>query len=532
MKSKPLYLALVLASMLVACSSEKEVEWAVSQSEAQAPAIIPQPQQLALGEVTYEVPSENQISYTGEASASANWLQELLSRAGIAAGISSSQTGGWQLHLSDTLNQLGEEGYRLDISARGVQIQAATQAGLFYGIQTLRQLLPSALESGQVEDKPLLLPELSIEDVPHYSWRGTMVDVARSFFDLEYLKKHVDRMATYKMNRLHLHLTDDQGWRIEIKGWPKLTEVGGDSAVKDGRSGYLTQEEYKELQSYAAARNIIIVPEIDMPGHIYAALRSYPEELNCPDYTNIAPRRATPPEPYTGTTVGWSKFCLENPAIYDFVTDVIREMSEITTGPWIHIGGDEIQDPRYEEFVVKADSIVQDFGKTTIGWEEVTKAEVSNSLISQVWHGRVESVVDVEVIQSICGHFYLDHANVEGQEHTNNWCKSDGITLEEVYDFRSEHPRTLGVEAPVWSEFVITDERMDDRFWPRSLAVAEIGWTAPEKRDYQDFFQRVQQQVNRLNAMGIHYHQTPGIDWRQGERSDQHNDVFAGFMPE
>ena len=152
--------------------------------------------------------------------------------------------------------------------------------------------------------------QVQIEDQPAYSWRGTMVDVARSFTGLDYLKTHVDRMALYKLNRLHLHLSDDQGWRIEIKKYPKLTDIGAKGSVKGGNSGFLTQEDYLELQEYALARNIIIIPEIDFPGHIYSALVAYPE-LNCEELSNIEPKRATPPELYSGYEVGWSKLCLK-----------------------------------------------------------------------------------------------------------------------------------------------------------------------------------------------------------------------------
>src|SRR5690606_11339879 len=163
--------------------------------------------------------------------------------------------------------------------------------------------------------------------------------------------------------------------------------------------------------------------------------------LNCPENANIAPALAIPPQLYDGYEVGWSKFCLEKPEIYDFVSEVIGEISAITKGPWIHIGGDEIHDPLYETFVEKADSIVQTFGKTSIGWEEVTKANVSSSLISQKWHGKTEGVVDVKVIESICSNFYFDHANIPGQENTLNWCKEDGVSLENAYSFKSSDPK-------------------------------------------------------------------------------------------
>lgn len=477
-------------------------------------AIIPLPAAVNWGNEHYMLPKFNRICYNEGAKTASLWMEQLLKSVSTeVVTVSGKMCGNINLVATpDLVDRLGEEGYILEISGNGIVLKSATDAGLFYGIQSLRQLLPSEIEQREVSSR-VSLPHVSIEDEPRFSWRGTMVDVARSFFGLEYLKRHVDRMALYKMNRLHLHLSDDQGWRIEIKGLPKLTEIGSKGSVRRGRSGFLTQEEYKELQDYALARNIIIIPEIDMPGHIYAALAAYPE-LNCDDYTNLTPKRATPPELFQDYNVGWSKLCLEKPEIYNFVSEVIGQMAEITKGPWIHIGGDEINDPRYKEFVVKADSIVRSLGKTTIGWEEVTQAEVSPDLISQVWRGTVESVVkDIKVIHSLCSQFYFDHANIPGQENMNNWCKKDGVSLENTYDFDNNNPNVIGVEAPVWSEFVLTDEMMDNRFWPRLIAAAEVGWTPEDNRNFQSFKERLGKHGERMRALEINFFRTPGIDW-------------------
>ncbi|WP_424492774.1 beta-N-acetylhexosaminidase [Salinimicrobium sp. GXAS 041] len=517
---------------LTSCSgSQKSQEEPVVTvaAEVEIPAIIPLPQAVEWGENSYTLPRENVICYTAGSEKSVKWLQQLLTAAGLQSSTTTGEDcGNWNISMDSGLEgETGEEGYLLEITDSGVSLKAATEAGLFYGIQTLRQMFPSEIENQELEGQ-VVLRQTSIKDQPEYSWRGTMVDVARSFFGLDYLKRHVDRMALYKMNRLHLHLTDDQGWRIEIKGWPKLTEVGGKGSVRRGRGGFLTQEEYKELQDYALARNIIIIPEIDMPGHIYAALVSYPE-LNCEGFSNLSPQRVTPPELYEEYNVGWSKFCLENPEIYDFVSDVIGEMSNITKGPWIHIGGDEIEDPRYEEFVVKADSIVQTYGKISIGWEEVTKAEVSSSLISQQWHGKVDPVVEGnKVIHSLCSQYYFDHANIPGQENTNNWCKKDGVSLEDTYSFNNGNPNVIGIEAPVWSEFVLTDEMMDDRFWPRTIAAAEIGWTAGEKRDFESFKERLGAHGDLLRALDINFFRTPGVDWGSEKAIPG---IFSNFTP-
>ncbi|TBW25839.1 beta-N-acetylhexosaminidase [Gramella sp. KN1008] len=492
------------------------------------PAIIPQPTEVKWKEGSFQLPERAVICYNEGAKQSAAWLQQLLSNTYVESySMTGSNCMGFSLELNEDLqDKLGNEGYELEITKNTVFLKAATDTGLFYAVQTLRQMFPSEIEKRQIND-PIKLPQVKITDSPRFEWRGSMIDIARSFFGPEYLKKHLDRMALYKLNKLHLHLTDDQGWRIEMKSKPKLTELGGKSAVKNGRSGFLTQEEYKELQEYAKARNITIIPEIDMPGHIYAALMAYPE-LNCEEFSNLEPRLATPPQLYHEYTVGWSKLCLEKPEIYDFVSEIIAELSEITTGEYIHIGGDEIDDERYEEFVVKADSIVRENGKTTIGWEEVTQAPVNLDFISQRWNGKTESVVDVRIIESICTNFYFDHANVPGQEKTNNWCQERGVSLDDAYNFNPDNPNVIGVEAPIWSELITSDDMADNRLWPRTIATAEIGWTPQESKDFSNFKERLGQHGDRLDYLDVKFFKSPDVEWNLEEGEG----VFSGFMPE
>lgn len=498
------------------------------KKEVSKAAIIPNPSEITWKQGSFLLPEKAVICYNSGAKKSAEWLQKLLSNTYVESyTMTGSNCMGFSMELDDELHEtLGEEGYNLKITKNMVSLKAATNAGLFYAIQTFRQMLPSEIETRKLTE-PVKLRQVEITDSPRFGWRGSMIDIARSFFGPEYLKKHIDRMAFYKLNRLHLHLTDDQGWRIEMKGKPKLTEIGGKSAVKNGRSGYLSQEEYKELQAYARARNIIIIPEIDMPGHIYAALLAYPE-LNCEEFSNLEPRMATPPQLFHEYKVGWSKLCLEKPEVYDFVSEIIAELSEITDGEYIHIGGDEIDDERYKEFVVKADSIVRSHGKTTIGWEEVTQAEVNLDFISQRWNGKTESVVDTRVIESICTNFYFDHANVPGQEGTNNWCQKRGVSLEDAYNFSSEDANVIGVEAPVWTELVTSDDKADNRLWPRTIATAEVGWTAQKSKNFTNFKERLAEHGARLDYMDINYFQSPDIKWNV----DRGEGVFSGFMPE
>lgn len=497
-------IAVILA---VGCSTSKSV---VQQQAVPAPvAIIPQPQVLTLQQGVYQVPKKITISYEAASQAAATLLNNILQSARLNSEmIEGSARANFKLiHNQGLLTQLGDEGYLLDITSDGVSIQAAGEAGLFYGIQSLSQLLPVSLANGIPAPENILLPQLHVKDVPKYSWRGNMIDLARSFFGVDYLKRHMDRMALYKLNRLHLHLTDDQGWRLELKSKPLLSQIGGQGAVKNGRAGFLTTEDYIELQAYAKERHIIIIPEIDLPGHIYAALVAYPE-LNCDGLTNLTPKMATPPAHYDGYEVGWSKLCLTNPEIYDFVAEVLKEVSEMTEGPWVHIGGDEIDDELYETFVVKADAMVRSYGKIPIGWEEMSKADVSKEFISQRWNGKTAPKYPSKVIESICTSFYFDHANVAGQEQTNNWCQKSGVSLEDVYHFNDQYDEIIGVEAPVWTELVVTDAMMDNRLWPRLMAVAEIGWSATHN-DFNDFISRLKAHESRLKALNIAYYPFP-----------------------
>lgn len=402
---------------------------------------------------------------------------------------------------------LGKEGYELKVTNQKIHIAASTKAGLFYAGQTLRQLLSFADKNA---GRPALRTQ-TITDLPQFEWRGSMLDISRRFMSVAYIKQHIDRMAAYKLNRLHLHLTDDQGWRIEIKNWPKLTNVGGKGACGKGKPGYLTQAEYLDLQQYARDKQIVIIPEVDLPGHIYAALVSYPEVLLCPDTSNINPKHVLPPQLYTGDKVGWSKLCLTDPESYRFVSEVLEELSAITLGDYIHMGGDEIEDERYTQFVSWTDSIIRANSKTMIGWEEVAKAEIDQSSIVQQWHGKIPLKKSQPTIYSLCQHLYLDHANYPGQERTNNWCKKDGVDLKDVYTMEIDSSQfTLGVEAPIWTEYIDEGDQVDGMLWPRLLAVSERAWSR-ERRDYEDFVIRVNRQIKILEEMKVIYYKHPVV---------------------
>ncbi|KAF1699482.1 hypothetical protein CSC62_00850 [Pseudoxanthomonas jiangsuensis] len=411
-----------------------------------------------------------------------------------------------RLQLADDAS-LGEEGYRL-VVGDGIDLVARTDAGLLHAVQSLRQLLPA---QAQAEYR---LPHLAITDVPAYAWRGSSLDVARSFLPVEYLERHIDRMAFFKLNRLHLHLSDDQGWRMEIKRYPKLVEIGGASAVRGGRSGWYTQEQLKHLVAYAQARGITIVPEIDMPGHVQAMLASY-NELACDDVENLAP--------YDGLEVGFSVLCLSKPeVVYPFVRHVLEEVLEVFPSQEIHIGGDEIKHPLYADFVARTAAVVREMGRTPIAWEEGSVADTGPDMLLQLWNDGY--AIDAAVakghplILSPCTYFYLDHGNHAGQPQTYDWCRKEGVPLERVYSFDpTEFKTAVGIEAALWSELVHTDAAADDRLWPRLAAVSEVAWSSAGQRDYAGFLERMGALRAHLDALGIRYHPEPDLGWDGGE---------------
>jgi len=494
-------------------------------------SLIPQPKTILWSAGAWSIPTNSEICYHRNAARSARWLQKLVSPISHTKLQESStcKNGTWSITLEPKLKSLGPEGYHLRVSTHGVKIASSTDVGLFYAIQTLRQLLPAEVELSQVSIKASL-PFVEIKDSPAYSWRGSMLDVARSFYGVDYVKHHIDRMALFKLNRLHLHLTDDQGWRIEIKSYPNLTQHGGSSAVKGGSAGFYTQAQYKEIQKYASDRYVTVIPEIEMPGHIYAALASYPE-LNCANFENLSPRRATPPNLYDGIRVKWNSLCLEKPEVETFITKVLKEISQITDGPWIHIGGDEVEVPGYEKFVMSADKELRQLGKTPIGWEEILNAKVDANTIAQVWTDNAPASMNPKII-SLCQNFYLDHSNTPDQGLPNDWCKHDGVSLEDLYGFTFKDPRnTLGIEAPLWTEFANNPAEADDRLWPRLTAAAEVAWTDESNRQIKDFRTRLGAFRKRMDLMGLQFFETPTVKWTRGPRSEAPRSVFFDFVP-
>ena len=465
------------------------------------------------------------------------------------------------IELTISPNITESEGYVLTINKKGVTIAGGSAAGVFYGIQTLRKSLAS-IDKAAATSSIFHLPSSIITDAPRFSWRGMHLDCSRHFWSVDFVKKFIDLLALHNMNVFHWHLTDDQGWRIEIKKWPKLTEVGSqrsgtiigtNSDLDDGipYGGYYTQAELREVVAYAAARHIIIVPEIDMPGHMLAALTAYPE-LGCTG------------GPYqVGHYWGVYKdvLCVGNPRVYEFVQDVLTEVMDIFPSKVIHIGGDETPSekwqyckkcneiyikktlegrvagqvegdsdgPRtmpeypYEEmvrsvlqpyFTNKVFNILASKGRRALGWDEILDGAPQDAMIMS-WRGTAPGAKAAEtghdVVMTPTTHCYFDYQQVEDTQFEPSRC-GGFIPIERVYsldpapDSLSVEARShiLGTQANLWAEYMTNEQMVEYQALPRMSALAEVQWTQPERKDYKAFLQR----LTRFTSLFECYHYT------------------------
>lgn len=411
-----------------------------------------------------------------------------------------------ELRLDPSLH--GEEAYRLTVTPQRVVIAAADDHGLFWGVQTLLQLLPSA------HGATLLIPAVRINDAPRYAWRGVMLDAARHFIPVALVKQQIDLLSRYKLNVLHWHLTDDQGWRIEIRKYPKLTSVGAWRTEADGSrsGGFYTQQDIRDIVEYARRRNVMIVPEIEMPGHASAAIAAYPS-LSCPQQPIAVP--AT-----------WGVFtdiyCAGDEATFAFLHDVLDEVAELFPAPYIHIGGDEVPKQQWAQsassqqrmrdqhlagvdalqswFIQRIQRDLEARGKTLVGWDEILEGGADRNAVVEMWRGDAEAAKALANGNRliVAGPFYLDTPIEE-------------LTTQDIYRinpfaspaFAGHQDQVLGAEAPLWSEYV-TPRNLEAMLYPRVIALSERLWN-PDVHDYADFQRRLRAQYPWLDAQHIAY---------------------------
>lgn len=491
--------------------------------------IIPKPNSVVAKGTTYKLTDKTAVVVVNQTDElnfiAVNLAGALKNASGFDVEVKTSETiaddGNIYLKLSRGNEGNGNEAYTLNINKKSIVINAENPAGLFYGVQTLKQLLP--LEKNLNEAKQIKIPTGEIIDFPEYNYRGTMLDVARHFFEVEELKTLIDQMALYKLNTLHLHLSDDQGWRIEIKSWPNLTIHGGSTEVGGGSGGFYTQEQYSGIVNYAKERFITIIPEIDMPGHTNAALASYPE-LNCNG-------KAT--ELYTGIKVGFSTLCTDKEITYKFIDDVINELVQLTPGEYIHIGGDESHATKIEDyipFINRVQELVESHGKKVIGWDEIAHASLKSNTIVQYWAKAENAVKGInqgaKVLMSPAKLAYLDMQYDSTSIYGLHWAAY--IEIDKAYNWdpaniepEIKRENIIGIEAPLWSETVSNLEEAEYLIYPRLLGYAEIGWTKPELRNWDEYKNRLVYHGARMKALNINFYESKLLDWNIGSKTVQ-----------
>jgi hexosaminidase len=503
---------------------------ALSAAPAQAAeTVIPKPASIERTGHSFGLTSDTRIVVergSREAAAVGNYLAELLrGSTGYSLPVRSGGSSGGDPEISLDLNRSlrrDDEGYRLRVSRGDVRLEAGTGAGLFHGVQTLRQLLPAKVESASVQPGPWTVPGVRVADHPRFAWRGAHLDVSRHFFSVDEVKRYIDLISQYKVNVLHLHLSDDQGWRIVIDSWPDLTRIGGSTEVGGGPGGFYTKSEYRDIVRYAADRYLTVVPEIDTPGHTNAALASY-AELNCDGQA---------PPLYTGTDVGFSSLCVDKEITYQFLDDVVRELAELTPGSYLHLGGDEAHETSEEDylsFLARLQPIVERHGKQMIGWEEIVQAPLRPGTLAQHWStatgseegtelARQAVAQGVKLVMSPANHAYLDMKYDPSTPLGLSW--AGFVEARDSYEW---DPATLvdgvgerdvaGVESALWSETLEDIDDIEFMAFPRLPGLAEIGWSPREGRSWEEYRVRLAAQGPRWETQGVDFYRSPQVQW-------------------
>ncbi len=506
---------IIAIACCVSCKNNKNIP------ELTQSALIPKPVQIVSNGSSFKLDKSTTIYINSDDSDvvfAADYLKkklQLLTELDLSVKVNApSSKKGIFLVLSDhSMDHVN--GYQLEIGDKAVVATASNVTGLFYAIQTLVQIVPLDCANCKGKEDNYILPGGYIKDYPEYSYRAAMLDVGRHFFSVDDVKSYIDIISAFKMNYFHLHLSDDQGWRIEIKSWPKLTSVGSKSEVGDGKGGYFTQEDYKSIVKYASDRHITVIPEIDMPGHTNAALASY-AKLNSDGKAK---------ELYTGTEVGFSSLDVDNPITYEFIDDVISELAAITPGPYINIGGDEslaTKKEDYIKFIEKVQKIVSSHGKTMIGWEEIANAKLDPSTLVGFWK-EPENILkaaeqNLKVIMMPAHKAYLDMKYDSLTTIGYTWAGYIGVDTAYLWNPATLVPgidksNILGVEAPLWTETVTNRDEMQYMILPRIAGYAEIGWCNDSIKHWDDYKNRLGRLNNRFDLEGWNFYPSPVVPW-------------------
>jgi hexosaminidase len=443
----------------------------------------------------------------------------------------------------------GDEAYELDVSPAAIVVRAAGAAGAYYGLQSVRQLLPpSVLRNARVKDVAWTVPSVHVADAPRFAWRGAHLDAGRHFMPKEFVKKYIDLLAMHKLNRFHWHLTEDQGWRIEIKKYPRLTDVGScrtetlvgsyvadaSKRVFDGKPhcGFYTQDDVREIVAYAAERYVTVVPEIEMPGHAQAAIAAYPQLGVRPD---------------TAVSVfgvwGVSEFILNaDDSTIRFMQDVLAEVLTLFPGQYIHIGGDEAVKTQWKAspqiqarikqlglkdehelqswFIRQMDTYLTKQGRRLVGWDEILEGGLAENATVMSWRGTEGGIAAAkaghDVVMTPGSHTYFDHYQSLDKK-AEPLAIGGFLPMDTVYSYEpipavltaAEAKHVLGAQAQVWTEYLQTPKDVEYMLFPRLSAMSEVLWSAKSRKDYGDFTARMRREEQRLQALDVNFRKTP-----------------------
>ena len=527
-------LTLLTIALAVACSENKQ---------PQPFSVIPMPNDVTLAEGSFNVAGALVTCDENLDDASAKAVQGFVQTLETVTGKAGKNGKNGEIHFGLNPN-LGAEEYFLQVKPDGVNVEASAFGGFFYAIQTLKQMLPAEVYGAKKAKAAWLLPCVTILDAPRFDYRGIHLDPCRHFWSIEETKRYIDIAATYKLNRLHWHLTEDQGWRMEIKKYPKLTEVGawrsGTCIGKDFDSndgirygGFYTQDQMREIVAYAAERNITVIPEMDLPGHMVAALAAYPE-LGC---------TGGPYEVWTRWGVSEDVLCVGKEETFNFLEDVLTEMLDIFPSEYIHIGGDECPKVRWEtcplcqarikslglkahgnisaeqELQCYVTARIQQFlnerGRKIIGWDEILEGDLAAGATVMSWRGTQGGIEAAsrgfDVVMTPNSHMYIDY--YQSQERDKEpLCIGGLVTVPKLYSYEpydgmapGTEDHILGVQANLWTEYVTSNEFLEYMLLPRMCALSEVQWCNADRKDYARFDASLDHTFQMLDVMGYTY---------------------------
>jgi hexosaminidase len=514
----------------------------IAAQKVQFPAIVPAPVSLVQAKGHFKLSEKTKIVVDTDSKDARDvaiyFTEQLKALTGMQLSVSQSmEKSDNSFILKLNFNSSKKEAYSLSITEKEIVLNGSGPAGLFYGVQTFFQLIDPKIS----HKSKISVPCVEIKDEPLYAWRGMHLDVCRHFFPIDFVKKMIDRMAELKLNTFHWHLTDDQGWRIEIKKYPKLTDISawrdetmvGHYTETDQKfdgiryGGYYTQAQIKEVVAYAKNRFITIVPEIEMPGHAVAVLAAYPE-YSC---------TGGPFKVYTKWGVSDDVFCAGKEGTFELLENILNEVADLFPGPYIHIGGDECPKTRWKAcadcqkrindnglrdelelqsyFVKRIENFIASKGKKLIGWDEILEGGLPERATVMSWRGYKGGIEAAhsghDVVMTPTDYCYFDY--YQGSEKDEPLAIGGFLPLEKVYSFNPLPPQLsidqkkhiLGAQANVWTEYITTEKHLEYMVFPRLCAMAEILWTPRELQNYPNFFSRLPVYLQRLNKAGVNY---------------------------